>query len=1522
MTSEDLVFPNEFTEALERLRTTWSPPPRITPLRRLSGRSGAYVYIVDVSVPERMSYAATSTAPNGHFILKLIPPSPWSADDASEAARHLAVFELAPEFARTHLPDLIHQVEVDGRSAILYRGASPRLLTLLSSADLSAADLRRTMEALSYDLLVSLNTNYEVIPSAEARSAFEPWLSYRLDPQQAPRLREFIAAETQGQSQFILGDRVLLNPIHITSSATDLTTLFVGLRHGDLHLGNILATTGGRYSVIDWALSDRAPLFFDHSYLELSLLIELVDHSPNRILSVLSAAEHPPDAPEGGLVSAQDIGTLEALRSIRRSLMTWQQENEPDRADAFDTQVLLSRVAASLNWINKPISDVDRRVALAYGGLAAIQLRNSLPTARPTEQSAGPSSTTDDRTFLRFWNDVGAFDPNRARYVLISDVPHPSDDAVSLGQLPWSAVIDFDAASDGGGLFARASSALEQKRSIRPTGLVSDEINFSNGTCWFFANGWDSRSESTPASLSAWRHSYLHRIRRLSTDLSHQSAPLPLCLVILSESGLYDDRIARTIEAIDEATSGTCQVSVLGSADLIDDSIGYASYRVPASSFFRSVAALLGNSDATEQPTIPGSEGDVGVPLRWLRNLQEDLDVLHSNILTEVAPLAGDVFLRGGIPTWLDLDAGRDIRRPETEHPLASLVLDGLQGRGIHVVRLNHAPGAGGSTIARRVAWDLRRSYPVVVVRRIGRLTAERLSDIYAKTGKPVLALFDGIPEPQARDIFDTLNESSVPLVALFILRDTEPTENDRLDASRSSSISVPSPMAPGDATRFFDVYSVEADDVDAVTRLRHLTNDRQMARLRLPFFYGLVTFEQGFHGVERYVAAHLEAANHAERRLTRQAALVTRFSQQGIPNALFARLMAANGLSWQLDDLTGDTVFARLFLSDGSAVRLSHPIIADEVLRHSTRHDEEWRHAIADMAIDFIEETVRCSDPESEDLNRLFESIFIRRDSWAPNQYRNTFSEIVRMIPTDVGRERLLRCLTRQVPDNPHYWNHLGRHLLYARSPQFDQARACLKQAIEIDPGNGLHHHTFGMILRMETKDALRRLFRERDGNCTPDEVLQLADGALDTALESFKETRRLRPNDNHGFVTAIQMIFEVAERVLQSIGVSHIAEVGDTHPNAARWLWRRVGEAGSLLNEMEEKRGPSALGSYELACRNMLSSMHGDFEALITSWEGRLGSVDESIDLRRALANAYHSRAGRRWDLVPPDDARRVVDLMEANFAEGHYEGRDVLTWLRAVRSLPEFSFIDAVDRLTTWALRDNANEAYYYLYVLQFIRWYLGLTRDERPIIDAIRETSERRVQRGWWSDEWLSHEPVWFPVVSALTQGRWNRNASVQFFERPQGLARSRGTIVDLDGAPRIGRIRLERSVGLTAFFVPGAQFRRATDLNQVVTFNLGFSYTGLRAWRVRRAAPRELRDIDDLKLLLDELLDHPDSQGGITAATLGLQLNGRWPNWRAATGHQRVTEVLEELAGYSLERQGGAVYIRRQSSSNP
>lgn len=1407
------------------------------------GQSGAVVLLVDLTTDT--SAGATGGVPSGQYILKVQLPNPWPGE-AQEAVRHSEAQAKSSAFGANHIPALVFSDTVDGTLLLLYDVAGHSLASFVAADTVDAGALRHYSTIAARDLWMTWNSDYFVNTSTSAQASLRRWLGYRLDAAQAPELQTFVAEESAGKNIFRMADRVLVNPLTFaTNSDIDVPVArvsFDGMIHGDLHLGNILVDRTlkrtDEYWLIDFALARAAPLGFDQAYLELSILIGLLQGvEPQRMLNILEALDATDDPAYSSRVPVSDVGTLEMCKGIREANAAWQLAKEPKRIDTVVAQLLLSRIAAGLNWVNKPLPKQKRRLALSYAAWAATRyfaLFNPAGFASLLSEGEQPNQGLTSRftpAWREVWEQLGRFDSTRARYVLIAERLDVSKELLSLGLLPWSAIVDLDPASNEHGLHSAIGKTLAAQRSVNQYGLNAISIDAERGTAWFMARGWPSRHEPVPADFRRWRSDYGESYRQLLKALQRAAAPLPVKVLILT-GGLNKQILQSLIDMADESLGTSSDITLVGPTSAENDPAVKACYAVPVDEFLKALYYVFGASIDLDEPAVPSTDGLTALNLDQLRNLEEDLDVLHSNVLKQAAAneveRATDAFWKGNPPSWSDLHADVDVRRALAAQ-LLKKVTALLKARGNYTVELRHAPGSGGTTAALRCGWDLRREFPVAVLRQYSTTTADRIDQLFRISQKPVLLIADAaiLPPAQREDLYREIAKRNVRCVILYVARTFGEQLTSSEDKSPTERLEITEPMSDEEASAFLRVFAARTKKAKRRQLLSDLANVEAWKPYRIPFFFGLTTYEDEFESVPTYVEHHLNSTMSDEvKKVVRVLALVTKYSQTGITTALLNKLLRLDpGSDADLRDSLGEGVH-RLVVRRGQLIRLLHPVIAQEVLRQSLG-GEDWKYGLRDLCLEFITETARHVGTHGAETLHLFTELFIRRDYWTPSvRRRRNFSELILDIPTPAGQHQVLKTLTETCPDESHFWNHLGRHHIYEMKQDFAEAERYLKKAITLSEYEQVHHHSLGMVRRFWIRSLIAEMLR-RDPPPTAEYMFDQVHVLFLGAAEDFAAARVFGPEDQHGYITHIQLILEVLENLVRLDSGRALPAILSKSNAVGAWARASTVVAEDLLRQVRQLRQQETPSRYELSCTNDLAALYGHFDAVISSLETLSKSVQDP-DVRRALATAYFSKSGRVWANLTASELRRTKDLMEDNLRADPTNDRDIRSWFQAFRRLPEFSYIDAIDRLEAWATASNQVDAYYYLYILHFLRWWQGAERDESAMRVSLDQCRQRSIGKRGLSYEWLAKEPAWCPLAHATELGEWT-----DFWENPEPLEWITGSIATIK--PQAGTIRLGPRT--LAYFVPGTKFSETRHLNALVKCRIGFSYEGLRAWEV-------------------------------------------------------------------------------------
>jgi cold shock CspA family protein/tetratricopeptide (TPR) repeat protein len=1447
------MFPEEhlrFKPLAERAFEAWAPGVIVSYKALQQGLSGAAVVKADVR------NAKTDDLQSGQYILKLAEHSKW-ANQRSEIEAHQLAYEFNVDFSVAHIPTLIKSFNLPGNSdelggyAMLFEIAGNSLDAYAASDGRESSAFLETCGKVSTDLL---NRWVEPEPTSDKNpyEILESWLDYRLDPSQAGALHDLTEEKLGSQLKCDAAGEIILNPLKFCefakTRAWSKRGYLSGILHGDLHGGNILThrgdPTGFPYFLIDFGLAKEGTAGYDQAYMEVAQIVQnLRNNDAAYLVAILRRIDSLGDK---GLLPDGTLWLKDCLHNIRNSISEWRTKLHPRRTDDVNRQFALARVAAGLNWANKPLTPNQQYLALCYAGWAAREFLKQFEPAEwnnlwlKADKPSSPAETaeenaTDQSLWTELWNTVGNFSPRAGKFILVTEALEGGPRLRPLGQLPWSVVIDLDPSSDDTGLHRHAGPTIQSHRSLHTFSKIIPLAEFGRATAWMMAGGWRLKNEPT-TDYGQWVYDKLHFVRGLIKAFDEAIDPDPIYVVVLPGGTLDPDmpmaRLTKVVGAIDEMTRGRSKILLLGRSGFTEP-LKHSHLPLDPDTFVSFVEKTFGFFASTDTAQVPSADSEWrAIPIESLRAMQENLEVLHSNILNDSATIGKaderGLFWQGCPPTWADFQAGDDIERSLQKRLMDSLE-NALDKGHQHTVILYHNPSAGGTTLAMRAAWDLRRKYPTALLTRWSPTLSVRLQTLFGIAQKTVLLVADAseLPETAREDLYRDLAQRNTRIVVLYIRR--------VFQADGISGLALYDPMDRSEAKLFQRTYSLLTEDLERRQELSRITVDESLSRYRTPFFYGLVTFQRDFLPVDRYVASHIKDIGNKAREVIQYLALLTIYSNSGIHRVLLGRLMGLSGdVDLSLKELLGDGP-SRLISESSDRVRLMHQVIAEEVLTCLTGAGKDrWRLELHHLSKDFIRRVTACVNPDSELVLEMFRQLFVDRPGSVDGvEDRQDFSRVIEdidKIDKSLGHQ-VLSALTEYCPKGAHFWNHLGRHQIYRIGIDPEKAEMCLRQAVKLSPNDYIHFHTLGLVLR----SRLRKVIHSVRGKIAS-EVLEAGSPLFNSAVNAFERSREINNENIHGYITHVQMILEFADSLKNALGVENIGELPESNRDVSDWIEGNIATAEKLLNDTQQLYGTlEQQSTYLTRCYADLGKLYGDIDQVIRLWElASLRDTGGAIG-RRALANAYLARNQRRWTTLGLGELQRIVELMEDNLRSPGRRDEDYRLWFEAYKLLPEFEIQEAIAKLHLWASHFPSWRAYYYLYILHFYLWFSGRTDSINEMDEALEQCQKHIIGRKNFSSQWFGYKPFSCPLVSAADLAPWIKKG---FWEDTSLLRAINGVVDDPIVGPQAGWILIDGKV--RAFFVPAKDgFAPNQDENTGVHFFLGFSPVGLRAWQVAK-----------------------------------------------------------------------------------
>ena len=349
--------------------------------------------------------------------------------------------------------------------------------------------------------------------------------------------------------------------------------------------------------------------------------------------------------------------------------------------------------------------------------------------------------------WLNFCVMVGDFESHENQYILVTD-SLPSEDLECFSNfrgVSWKMILDFDPMSEEKGFYREFTSKEGQSNlvsMITPAELRKSSMGTllrqldPQKTQWLFVNGRYSDTEGCAQSFPDWEATSVKHISRLfgccsDPDKFDKQKPI-VCVILPFRKGslpYLEVTLCRLIENFDEFKLRFVSFKHEHS-NLLSRKFDVRQFDVSPKLVSLGLSQMF-NASATQEYRMPSSHASVSAKLSQneFLYLKEHLQILYDGCedLPEFSTDPAEAenffeehrksFISGNQISLVSLFDNHDARR-EIELHIRSHVhrlLDQGLSRSL-IVEIRHSPGTGGSTIARRVMWDLHKTYPCALL--------------------------------------------------------------------------------------------------------------------------------------------------------------------------------------------------------------------------------------------------------------------------------------------------------------------------------------------------------------------------------------------------------------------------------------------------------------------------------------------------------------------------------------------------------------------------------------------------------------------------------------------------------------------------------------------------------------------------------------------------------------------------------------------------------------------------------------
>ena len=1082
-------------------------------------------------------------------------------------------------------------------------------------------------------------------------------------------------------------------------------------------------------------------------------------------------------------------------------------------------------------------------------------------------------------------------------FILISP---PSFRKLSLPQLSelakinWSTIFDFDPDSKSNGLFRAISETIYQKELLPVTIEQKDDLNLTSTSKfainWIFANGIRELPGTIGKDRRDWKINlkYGHFLQKVVTQIFGRKIQKHVIICLWNDI----QYMREILEKISEFVPPTNIKFVLVYENLADlpklkdefDWINPILINCSYTSLVKGIQTSIFSTNkvpesAKQIPSRGENEIDelVDISKKYISFIDNGIEILYLGIEKDSSIISEEnYFFKGNQIGWDELSNEIEVRREKLNvvSDKIGTCLNG--GKGAYVVELCHKPGGGGTTLARRIAFDFHQINPTIIINKFFRnKTNEFIFQLSELTQKPILAIIEAhlVNKNELNQLIRTINSDKKHVVILYVKR----VFSSHLDDTNKQVFLSDVLLNIGERDRFISKYEQVAPS--KTKSLIQTFKSRGPSQCDLVDF-SLTAFEEEYSNItlEEYLKNYLNKLPAHQLQFVGFASMVYNYTQQDLPSTLFFKLFPKNSLEDELSLKPFDEQYIRKLLIQSfnqtsleyeDSWRPRYQRFAKEIIMLTLSGGENWKEYLSKWSVDLIELLKSDIYYLTDDIKNIYKSLFLIRDHeeilGIDDEYQyfpaKKFSQLIEHIPTKEQRLAVFKKLVDSYPDEPHFHGHLGRFLFEtAKEPNdFVEAESELFKAIDLGEADFNLWHVKGMCNRRRV-EYLIRSFESTDYTFSEiEEYEEIIKNLTNLAQSDFRKSREINPSNLHSHTAEIQLLIQVIQFGHRISNTT--IEIFLTDPSYF-WYGNLINEVLDIIDEakylielsqdIEYLRERGKTKSMIFTSEGKLFSTMGDFPKAVDRFYQLSNTAERHLRpyyRKLYIYSILSSKVGNNirkldtaWSKLSHYEFENILSSLENNIREQPDNSHNIKLWLRAIRnSSRDFTIEDCLSVVKTWY--DNTinnriahTEATYYRYILHSIKAITaGKAFSLVDVDEAKRFIQECKeiAQNDRFSFEWFATGKGINAIVNHSSLGKMNKETG--FFSDTNLLKSVEGTITNIYNRQQ-GKIKIE--CGLDLFFVPAKGNFEKGDETKNVKFYISFRYSGLHAWAVQ------------------------------------------------------------------------------------
>lgn len=930
-------------------------------------------------------------------------------------------------------------------------------------------------------------------------------------------------------------------------------------------------------------------------------------------------------------------------------------------------------------------------------------------------------------------------------------------------RIHWNFVVDLDAKTETG-LYENAPSHIKSSTRII-TDSLSEVSGTSNLTNWIFGKGrldleaYDDRKalKETP-KLFASTFSKLVKSGKTND------------YIIIDFCDNFPKLARRLFEKLEivfgswESVANRCKIISFSKNDNYKDELTSWSedYEVPVCFISASFFEFLQHIKEVRGNVIMSLNKKLLIHNNRL-DLSESIERYKASGIEFYGPTKNTIgerpwdFYSGAEITWEELDKQYDVIR-DIYRSVKLRVSEIIRTtRRTQIYTLRHRPGSGATTLARRLAFDIRKedeigaiSCTVIDIKNCSniRLTEQYLCQLSEQTENTViLAIVES--KHVAKDKFENLVKRMSDAAKKVLFFYIEPYTK-RYHTQKENVILLDSYLKTEESLRFKEKYITLGLEHSILEDA--LKNRKELEVVDFPL---MLKDKETSTNLSTYVSEWMDELPENLRKFCAYVGFVFKYSDLGV-NQTILKSLWKDEFHQSLRSYTFEQQYAisKLLIEemndDGTGKGIWRPRynrFSEFILK---AHKNNWELGLSEMAKNFISLCQNAGELGSDDKDMLYSVFIIRKNADyraiedSRDNIKNKFSLLIKDLDDIERAESLFKTLVDAFPEDAIFRGHFAR-FLYEKASMlkgietddrlFSDAQDNLNMAFDLNSNDADLFHMQGMLLRRKIS-ALSKSFSRDILYGTEDVNIQEVEDCLhewtQDAYEAFEQSIHISPASPYGYAAESQLFKESITLGQKIIGCNDYSFC----------------ETNSVYSDYAEKLG-NVLDLFEQICYafkneglSQIMNSYPIYESVRAFHQNIVGLNAESIQRYRTMYNSaakenkslygnllvksivYSKKSSkdtrRAYSNLTKSERREIEEVLEYQKNQGNIKSYETLFLLK-LYGPDEFSIDEAIDLLKEWEhqLSDDNQVGWGYLNAC----FYLAVCYSAKSILTGI-------------------------------------------------------------------------------------------------------------------------------------------------------------------------------------------------------